>query len=1010
MPALFFDAAILHADRLELPNGPKQKFEDLGVADDERLTLCARVLTVKGTPARDLDLVAERLDVSSAGESFSSGPRFVRIVADEIVGSLDVVCRGQQGDPGEMGEKGDPGPFKTIVVQNAEPGQVGKPTRVKVATGPGGKGGTGGDGKEGSPGGTALVFYRAAAERPTAAAPGGKGGPGGLGGFGGDPVGDSPAFPVGPRGETGREGPEGPDGFARVTQLATTADLWSMWAQSESPAGIPEAWAAHRLTIAEYLYRRGQPNELAQHDLAQARERLEELSRRPGNGEVLERCQTLLTQLFEHVTYLGIPRDIDITPHVDFAAKDNKALLDFALSLLEMGTTLAQSGEVLDSLKQMVVDTADEARRAAGVATKRGEQATMALGVAKSSTDLARGRVQNLMTKSVELQKAMHDIRQQDQSISAQIDQIVAVGQAIVGAATGVGAVAAIGQGFVSLQAVANGSTGLFDLAGDVEKHLAEGSMQKFKRSFKDLHDSAKSIIDVGAMALELGKYAANPALNPLVRELAAVNRERLLLEQEVAVHVQMEKEAQLGVDAALFEERACLENAGDAEQLVGVLEQKEFDADVALIGILDALRPLLDRLSAHLFLTLRAREIYLVKDPLTPVQFDLGQLHPDRRRLLSPGEQLAEIRAAVSNTALRVIEWSSLVGELLDVGDLSRTPVPFWFSTDDPVLLDPLRSSGRMGFGIAIADLLEEDGSDLYEVKFESVTVMLHGATMDATGAAIKLTQLGRWSSRRRPEAGVHAGEIKDFALRPQELLLEAVPVPGGVKATLSEHADPNQPPIAIWGRGIAGDWELYDQQVDEGGGPVSAIDLAGVTKVEIGFDTMALSKTGGPSAGRLAQRELRPLAGWPVEPGASRPPTPIPPRGGRRAIPRLNLTLGAGVVDAGPGPLTVIVRATNIAPSTEGGFLRIKASKKFSMTAGTNVKPKGSSTGQDLLFIVHGVEPGETATLELRTTVTGFEGSIQLAGELETTGTDGQPITARGDLVVNTGQFATI
>ena len=471
-------------------------------------------------------------------------------------------------------------------------------------------------------------------------------------------MGENPGFPAGPEGDEGTEGPDGLDGPSSVTQLSTSDELWSVWAQSQSQQGLPSAWAAHRLAVAEHLARRAQPK-----DLSRARELLDDLTSRPGNAGVLERAQDLLTQLFEHVIYPGIPRDIDIAPNVDFVGQKNESLLNVALSLLNIGTTIAGDRELHEDLEQMVRDTADQARRAEKMAAARGEQAEQALRVAMSSTDVARGRVTNLMAKSIELQKAMHEIRQQDQSISAQIDQIVALGQAVVGAATMVDAVAAIGQGYVSLQAVADGSSGLFDLVGDVQSHLAENSMGKFKRSFKDLHDGAKSIIDVGAMAFELGKYAANKALDPLVRELAAVNRERVLLEYEVAVHVQMEKEDQLGVDAAVAEQSACTDNADDADKLADAIARNEVDADMALIGILAALRPLLDVLSVRLFLTLRAREIYLVQDPIRPVPCLLGQVHPDRRRLLTPGQQLAEIRGPIIAGAQQVTSghrWSA--------------------------------------------------------------------------------------------------------------------------------------------------------------------------------------------------------------------------------------------------------------------------------------------------------------------------------------------------------------
>ncbi|MGH8940456.1 MAG: hypothetical protein ACRDV2_14085, partial [Actinomycetes bacterium] len=328
-----------------------------------------------------------------------------------------------------------------------------------------------------------------------------------------------------------------------------------------------------------------------------------------------------------------------------------------------------------------------------------------------------------------------------------------------------------------------------------MQQHLKDPSMKKFKKGFGDLHDATKSIIDLGSMISELEGMAANHAADPKVRELAAVQRERVLLDQEVAVNVQMEKEAQLGIDAAKAEVTAINQNVAAAEALAAKLHQNNASVDAALTGLLEAVRPLLDLLSVRLFMTMRAKEIYLALDPVRMMRTDLGRLHPDRERMLTPSERVREVTLAVAPRLKDVIEWSSLVDELIGAGDLSRSPIPFWFATEDPALLEPLRTSGTMAFGVAMEDLLEEDGSQLYEVKFEAVTVVLHGAALGGSGQSIKLTQRGRWSSRRRPGPGAPDGQIKHFALRWHEAHLSARPVSGGVEATLFRPFNVSQP-----------------------------------------------------------------------------------------------------------------------------------------------------------------------------------------------------------------------
>ena len=488
--------------------------------------------------------------------------------------------------------------------------------------------------------------------------------------------------------------------------------------------------------------------------------------------------------------------------------------------------------------------------------------------------------MKSLDKKVRDLQQVISDENAANSGPFAQMMQIVEVGMdlgsCVAGVATGVGAVAAVGRGFATLQGLANSATDVFDLVGDVKRELKDGSLAKFKTGLNDLRNGAKSIYDIGSLIGELDDISsAHP--DPRMREIAETQRESILLNQEVALHTQMEKEARLGVDAAEADMTAINQNVALSVQLAGEIRSgAATDIDEVVRPLLVSLRQLLDMLSIRLFVTQPAREIYLGHDPDTVVRHDYGHVHPDRERMLGPSGALNEIHARLDADAPRIIEWSSLVQDMLetDAAGLSRTPISLWFSTQDPQLLNPLRTSGALGFYVPVEALFEEDGSQLYEVKFDGIRVILHGAKTvgGASGQSIKLRQLGRWSVRRRPDARNPNGVVKDFALKEREAHLACRVVPGGVEAELAPPFNPRaQPPTNMWGRGIAGDWELSD---------VKGLDFTGVTKVEIEFRNQALSHTSFAGRGAPGDRLLRPLPGWPVPKPAPRSGIPVPPR----------------------------------------------------------------------------------------------------------------------------------
>ena len=135
-------------------------------------------------------------------------------------------------------------------------------------------------------------------------------------------------------------------------------------------------------------------------------------------------------------------------------------------------------------------------------------------------------------------------------------------------------------------------------------------------------------------------------------------------------------------------------------------------------------------------------------------------------------------------------------------------------------------------------------------------MTVILRGAKLpspNASSETIKLRQLGRWSVRRRPDVRNPKGVIKDFALPAKEIFPLCRAVPGGVKANLTPPSNPRaEPPFSLWGRGVAGDWELSDNR----------LDLTALSGIEVILHTRALSRTSdGPTS--EVTRTVRALPG---------------------------------------------------------------------------------------------------------------------------------------------------
>lgn len=884
-----FDVVTLAADGLQLAaNGSATiTFADLGLTPDEPLVLLAREIHLKGAPSdRPISLVTDRLVCTNPAALQFTNPgartspaSSVDIWAQRIDGALTVRTHGRKGAKGAKGSTGSKAEFKMVrVVINApgdqEPGDgpVIKPTvttepqLIKAA----GQGGQGKPGRPGERGPAITIHYVDAVQAPTGQSLGGDGGDGGDAGAGGS---GGQHFPDGPAGTPGVQGPSGPAGTVTIERIANPKMLWQRYLD-RSP-GLSQSRAAHDLRVAEFHYRRGTPDAL---DTAQGL--LQLLAARPGGYGAAEqrRARTLLQQLFEHTTFLGLPRDLDVTPDVAFAGQDNVALVNTALQILGAAHTVAASQTVQTQLADVMDTAAKQAANTLDAAAKRIAQAEFHLGAAMTATDVARGRITNLDKTIDDLRKAIEDEQNNGPGFLALAFKIVAMGAAVAGAvagiATGVGAVVAVGAGVAVLKGTADAAVDTWDMIEDIKSKLEDPALKSFINGIDDLEKSGKSLINLGKVTDELLKMGASHPADK-IRELARLQRERILLLTEVGMHQQMEQEAQLGKAAAGAEKLAIEQNGALSAQLATKIRLEQAKADPVLASFLTSVRQLLDMLSVRLFHTQRAREIYRGDDPVTAVRHDLGHLHPDLERALRPAVRISAIDQQVRNFTPEVVAWSSLVDEFASAGNLSQSPVPFSFTTSDAEHLSSLRGPiPQLGFLVDTDDIAEENGSQIFEARFDRVIVRLVSAriTGSATVDSLKLSQFGRWSMRRRPDARNPGGIVKTFALPEREVHLTARQVGDTVEASFESSVNPDAvPPETIWGRGIAGNWKLTADD---------SIDCNGVTSVEVAFITRALAGQGFRA--RVAnQRVLTPLPGWPPAPVAARPPTPIPPRG---------------------------------------------------------------------------------------------------------------------------------
>ena len=96
------------------------------------------------------------------------------------------------------------------------------------------------------------------------------------------------------------------------------------------------------------------------------------------------------------------------------------------------------------------------------------------------------------------------------------------------------------------------------------------------------------------------------------------------------------------------------------------------------------------------------------------------------------------------------------------------------------------------------------------------------------------------------------------------------------------------------------------------------------------------------------------------------------------------VRLTIGADQSQAGPGPLHLTATVHNDGDAPSGALLTLRATKAISLVSSSHGACTVAPNRMDVTGKLRNIPAGGTATVVLRTTVTGFEEGIGLTGSV--------------------------
>jgi hypothetical protein len=841
-------------------------------------------------PGGDITIVATRydgngrtIDVSGrAGSPGSHGSKGTRGFAADP----DTRIPGGPGGPGETGTAGSDGGRIRVVAE-----QLGD-VSLRANGGQGGRGGQGGSGGDGGPGHAGSTKFDS--HQGSVGGPGGRAGNGGNGGKGGvievrftaAGVPDSPIMTTngGNGGAAGPTGSGGNSGFDAEPKQGAHGAVGKPGSAGKSGApdidvvgksgfrnmvakvlgsSSTEDWAAYRLVVGVYCYRRYKPNDQARSGhLKLAVDEFDAILRLvPGHVEATRYNH----QIEQAQNVLGFGANFDLLPDFEIYLAEYKSTVGFVGSFFKDGLALLLASANENTVKaQLVSDNGALNGRIVVSATDR--------DAAKVGTEIS--------TKVAEhAAKRLADLNAQIIAASAKSpDEPITFGSIVstVGlVATAVVAVAgAVGTGGASLAALVPAIAGLAAKLNDVGDHLFSATEADIKdvkakyaavgKNFEQVMASAKAGLTATVdFVAAIKKFSSAKSANT---EVVGLMRQGVELAYEVLVSNLHNKQAELTLQARETEIAVTQAMVKITEARIEATTLDEELLRQSGLAAVRATQKTIDSLLTTAFKAQRAVEIYTFHDASGKVSFDSGFVHPDLEadfdeasldgagtniRGLSNAEKVVIIEALKFHTQKLVTSYSTSWSQFIEIIDLQKIfdkyfdnpQLPFVDSQlvktiNDTESLDTFKDrSGefsRISFLIDSSDFV----ADELETKIVDVSVALAGVTLTSPGLPCDVIHGGVYLSKLRDDT-VIAQPLTEQRQRELPRL---------------ELFNQNNPPTFtglnnrlliktnhLWGRGVAGTWEI---SIAESVLRQHGVDLTGLTAIQLWISTQSFVK----------------------------------------------------------------------------------------------------------------------------------------------------------------------
>lgn len=817
------------------------------------ITLIARVIehapdTHLKLPGASLTLVASSyqahgcsIDVS--GDDAPPGP-----AGDVGLPGVSFASTHKPGGPGTNGGNGGAGGSGgSIRIVCERLGDV----HLKADGGAGGAGGAGGSGGDGAKG-FAVVATGAIIEGTN----GGRGGAGGNGGAGGRGGRIEVAFTAagvpgsvvvtatagragaaGRRGSGGRGDAHGESGAAGRTGTAgaagtTTVDPLSArtyWTRASTTLGHQRSvdWAAYRVRMGTYFYRRFKPNDATRNDMLRMAtiEFAAVAHLDPGNAEAAQLDRQI--ELGQNV--LGFSTRLDIVPEFEHYLFFYTTWAPFVTAFYGQGIAILLTADDKTDKVKLFEDKVRELRDRVDIDDTEVAAARVGRDAGRKVIDQSILRVSQLDARI----KAAIAKRPDDSiNIGAVVSTVASVGAAVVAV------VAAVPTAGTSLFALVPALAGLGVSLNDVGGHLFDAT-QAEKDALKKQYDKVGKNVDEivkGAKAT----ISLVQALDKLSSAKTADNAEAVaLMQQGIELAYELLLARLHGEQAELLLEARTLQAASDRRLVLlaeSQLERLRHDQAVLQDAGLSAIRTTQRRANSLLtkaFLAQRAVEIYTLKDVSSRVTFDSGFILPDiEQNFIERELGIPDLVAAYTQSWLQFLDPIDMVADydsyFASAGTFDLTGATVTHNISDAAAIAAFKATAQLSFSIGLDDL----PPNRFESKVEAVHIALIGATSPNGVANCTVRRGGRYLARRR------GGGVIDQPLEPHDTLvhtifspLNIIGVPPSIGASARQHFA-----LSFWGRGVCGTWEIA---LEETVLPSARVDLSGLTEIQLWVPT---------------------------------------------------------------------------------------------------------------------------------------------------------------------------